>query len=124
METLKLYLKDYDYIETWDEFERYLAFNYLNKEKLINLLSYDKITLYQNTCDGITYNLRDKSIKDSILYLFNEIIDGIIIYKADEDDLDFLQKCYKHGLKIEYRHLQDWVEGHNRIIKSHIKDNK
>ena len=66
MNTITVQLKDYRYIETWDEFDRFIEHEYPGKEGYEKLLKIDEFKLDQNTCDGRRYTLRCKSKEDAI----------------------------------------------------------
>jgi len=64
MKKLKVNLPDIREIDSWDEFDRYIEIYFI--DRLEELKEYDIISLYQNSCDGRNYWLRDVPIEIAI----------------------------------------------------------
>jgi hypothetical protein len=110
MRILKLNLPDFPHIETWDQFEKYIEFRNGDLEDLEDLLSYDKIELYQNTLDGGNYHLKDIDINYAINYWIEYFLD-LPAYRADREALKQWKNLHKIGLDIQHSHLHDWTSG-------------
>jgi len=66
MKILKVNLPDIREIDTWDEFDRYIEIYFPDENGLKKLKEYEIISLYQNSCDGRNYRLRDIPIEHAI----------------------------------------------------------
>ena len=115
MRILKLNLSDFPHIETWDQFDKYIEFRSGDLEDLKDLLSYDKIELYQNTFDGRNYHLRDIDINFAINYWIKYFLD-LPKFRADEEALKQWQKLYDIGLDIQDSHLHNWTSRYPSTI--------